>query len=152
MHWEDTGLHLLPGIVQKFHCVRLVRLSRPVPLGRLLRLFILFPCRCLVCLRFPLLSIVFPGVQLTERDLDVETCLRVQLVGWRVELLDDRLAWDHGQPFFQHIEHLIEIDVEICLLLRFQLEELFELFLFLVDFKSVHSIFTALFIGKDLIV
>lgn len=55
-------------------------------------------------------------------------------------MLHYRLSWDHREAVFEHIEHLVEINVKVGLLHGFLLQELLEFLLFLVDLEPVHII------------
>ena len=97
VHREDIFLHFFCRHVEQLHCVRLVRMGRPIPLDRLRRFLILFASRCLGRPLLFLLVIVVTWVELSKGDLDVFPSLLVKLVRRRVELLHLRLARDHGQ-------------------------------------------------------
>ena len=119
-----------------------MRFGRSIPLDRFFRLVILFPGWGFRYFWFPFLIIFWPRVQLAELNLDVEASFRIKLVRARIKLLHYRLAWDHRQSLLKHLEHFIEIDMEIGLFLRLLLQELFELFLLLINLKSVHIVLT----------
>ena len=92
-------------------------LSWPIPLDWFLRLFILFPRRCLLRRLLLILTVVFAWIELTEGDLDVCASFGVHFVRTWIELLHDGLTWNHGQSFLKHFENLVEIDMEVGLLL-----------------------------------
>ena len=125
--------------------------GRPIPLDRFFRLVVLFPGWSFCYFRLPFLVVFRPRVQLTELNLDIEACFRIKLVRARVKLLHYRFAWDHGQSLLEHLKHLIEIDMEVGFFLSLLLQELFELFLLLINLKSVHIVL-ALVIREKVII
>ena len=125
--------------------------GRPIPLDRFFRLVVLFSGWSFCYFRLPFLVVFRPWVQLTELNLDVEASFRIKLVRARVKLLHYGFAWDHGQSLLEHLKHLIEIDMEVGFFLSLLLQELFELFLLLINLKSVHIVL-ALVIREKVII
>ena len=140
MHREDILLHVFGCLVEQLHGVGWLGHVWPAPLCGLPGLFVFLAGCCLGSSLLLLLTVVVARVKLTEGYLDVSVVLGVQLVGRWIELLHLWFARYKRQTILKHIKHLVEVDVEICFLGSFHLQELLELLLLLVDLEPVHIV------------